>query len=459
MLNVNEEKVKCEIEKVLSEYGIPWRREGINEIFKQWFLQKKWLLEAFSKHPNWSNDSLAIIEKKDFVRATDPMLALEKRRQIGQHIIFPANGIMDNETRSKRIKFESLPLPGAGLLTPAVIEEIDLPAWLSINPKAKAGTRLSRAYRKICEIYGYDKDKTFEHDFAAFADTLSPKTLKRTALLSFHPCDYLLMSHGTGWGSCHMINGGGWQGGTWSYMLDDVTGIYYTLNPKRINSEPTWNGEKISRMVCCFSDAAILFSRLYPQGDVENKEFRKTIRQHVHEIFSECFGIENYWKAPVRGDSLTDVVKSGDGHKQYPDYNYREYGAELSYHSKKTPSEKTIFTIGTTPICPVCGEKIHGETNQMTCGCESKIGVCDCCGDTIWVDDYHHRDSNNNLVCSYCWDRHYEACDRCEGIFHENDVSYLEALDEYLCESCYEEAKLELENEQREQETAETALD
>lgn len=71
------------------------------------------------------------------------------------------------------------------------------------------GTKVSRVLGRFFRSIGLDKMEGYNHNYAILSDALNPLKITRFSLLSVHPCDYLNMSHGTGWESCHSIEDDG----------------------------------------------------------------------------------------------------------------------------------------------------------------------------------------------------------------------------------------------------------
>lgn len=112
------------------------------------------------------------------------------------------------------------------------------------NPLLKRGTKTSRAFNKVCAHFGVDKlhpetvtaedgtQKTkypYDKVFAEYSDLVSGLVRKMKFVISLNPLDYLTMSNGVNWVSCHNISSGGCMGGTLSYMLDKVSIITFVV--------------------------------------------------------------------------------------------------------------------------------------------------------------------------------------------------------------------------------------
>ena len=100
------------------------------------------------------------------------------------------------------------------------------------SKKYTAGLKTSRAFNRVCEQFGVTKYQDYDKLFAKYADMVSGGTRKLDFVVSLNPYDYLTMSFGNSWSSCHTIDkrnrrgmpnsySGQYCGGTLSYMLDE----------------------------------------------------------------------------------------------------------------------------------------------------------------------------------------------------------------------------------------------
>jgi len=71
-----------------------------------------------------------------------------------------------------------------------------------------------------------NKYPNYNHDFAVIADAVNPLKNTQVAILSVNPCDFLKMSYGEGWDSCHHVGHHGcYHAGTQSYIMDSSSMI------------------------------------------------------------------------------------------------------------------------------------------------------------------------------------------------------------------------------------------
>lgn len=298
-------------------------------------------------------------------------------------------------------------------------------------------------------VHRREKDMGWNHFFSAYADGINPIKVKRHTYISVNPLDYLTMSFGNGWASCHTIdhnnnrvnNGnhtyqGCYQSGTLSYMLDESSIVMYTTK-EDIDTTRPWEADKINRCMFHLGEEKFVQGRTYPDGrDNPNNDEAVTIASTFRNIFqrviSECLDVTNMW-----------VIKRDNG-----DYtasfgtHYRDY---LCYSDTLTcilkgSENNEIIHIGHNPICPVCGEE-HSNESSLHCGDEHECyhngnyATCNRCGCRINLDhDSWIRDEDTGEY--YCdWDcansRGVYYCENVEE-WHSEDVYFDNLIDDYF---------------------------
>lgn len=447
-MNIDFAKLAESIESVLSEYHIDYTHTVVlNNILPAWFEAKAPLLDIFSKHPNWNEETLSVLFKARYSRILNvddakdkAYFMMTKISPFSRDFVQFEDSIKQAAVISKYIQSVDFLANHSELCTQSITTD-NHNAWSFLCPPDRdanrffpVGLRTSRAFDRLFKYYGLDKLPNYDKDFAQLADTVSPLAVDRTACLSFHPCDYLLMSYGTGWESCHLIDGGGWQGGTWSYMLDKVTSIFYTLAPDMgvksfgPDERPLYHREKVNRMVTCFQNKEILFSRLYP--DYNDTQTRYTFRQLIQEIYSKCAGFPNLWQSPMGYREYMDhrLIRHGEGYMQYEDYSYSQYHVQLSVAKGVEPEPMRIGTYG---ICPITGEDYSAHRSMTSQG----IRKCACCGEVI-DDDDDYEYYGNRIYCSDCfWDL-FDRCEECDEVYPVDDMYEL-PNGGHICEGCF----------------------
>lgn len=245
------------------------------------------------------------------------------------------------------------------------------------SPLLKSGTKTSRAFNKVCVHYGIDKlhpetvvaedgtQKTkypYDKLFAEYSDLVSGLTRKMQFVISLNPLDYLLMSNGVNWVSCHNIRSGGCMGGTLAYMMDKVSIVTFVVDKLEgeIHKIP-----KVYRQMYHYENNLFIQSRIYPQSNDGATNLYDKFRGFMIEEFTELLGIEGEWKCEISPNTVCKHVKYGDGAQHYPDYAYNK-NAGIFYPENNEPGiKKHVMTVGRMGICVNCGHE-YRDTGRLT---------------------------------------------------------------------------------------------
>lgn len=240
--------------------------------------------------------------------------------------------------------------------------------------KIHTGAKTSRAFNKICNHFAIDKAPLYNKEFAKYADMVSGLKRSIKFFISVNPLDYLTMSFGVNWASCHTIDkenrrrmdnsySGQYCGGTMSYMLDTVSIIAYVHNTMPENYE---TGKVYRNMFHLGGDGVLLQGRIYPQGNDGCTDLYKEFRVIMQKELTSILGLAtNRW---VKRSSITNINSVGD---HYRDYNYN-HSCNISYPSERPQCQQYRMTVGSLRICPYCGESADDLTTGWLThsGCE-----------------------------------------------------------------------------------------
>lgn len=325
------------------------------------------------------------------------------------------------------------------------------------------GHKTTKVVGKFCRMYGADMleeevydypsgtyitKKTYGSQYAKYCDAMNPLEIKRHTVLSLNPIDYLTMSFGNSWASCHTIDklnirdrgksySGCYSSGTMSYMLDETSLVFYTVNAD-YDGEKFELEDKISRNMFHFAEGKLIQGRVYPfdqtdDGNSCGNEIYKPYREIVQKIFADCMEVPNLWYNK-KGTSECEKVAFHRG-THYPDIVHYS-NCNVSYLRKNPTDTDFNFNkvqIGQRPICIECGER-H-TYNECINHCVDPGGeVCACCGGPISADDIengYYRLTQEG----YCHDSDECAvyCEYHEDYEMENDHEYVRGIG-YFCE-------------------------
>ena len=347
-------------------------------------------------------------------------------------------------------------------------------------PKVKAvvGQKVSRIVGKLAKQLGIDKDADWNREYAKYCDAINPLAVKRHTVLSCHPVDYFTMSFGNSWASCHTIdkdnkrgmpNGyeGQYSSGTLSYMLDESSFVYYTVD-KDYNGNELELQDKINRNMFHMGKDKLIQARVYPQTTDGEEGIYKQIREIAQKVIADCLNIPNLW-TNNKGTSECSYVTCSYG------THYRDYTSfsdcNVSYIKRETDWKNAeSISIGHNPICPRCGRE-HTYQKAVECSECYTGGMCCCecdyegdsgemhlidgcwyCESCCFYCNYHERWEIGDIdeqtyidgygyVCDEAIDSsgHFYSCDRCGCVFSVDD-DYIETADgnHYCCDRCAE---------------------
>ena len=515
MTLTNEERnyLKEKCIELFDEYDYPWSDDGVDRMLEVWEENNEPLIEAFRNHPNYIEGKFMIAFDTNYDRKIDTHGSYEFTRWlIRAERLTEIQQYLPEEMVKKRDEDHCAYLPDRVFqflnnLTSYASRTIseETANYLNIHvPEihAHTGQKTTRVINKLCTYLGFDKVDGYNREFAKYADSLNPLKIKRHTVLSLNPIDYLTMSFGNSWSSCHTIDKdnkrdmpNGYQGmyssGTISYMLDGTSMVFYTVDAS-YNGTDYFTQPKITRQMFHFGEDKLVQGRLYPaDGSVANDIYTQ-YRNLVQEIIAKIFDVPNLWT--VKRSEFYNYIASYGTH--YRDYNhFGECTLSLLKGSEKIFNK---MKIGRDPICISCGDS-HSTENSIVCrSCNGEATCCECGeyldeDDVIWIDgdpycrdcvswcdyceEYHIRESYyvrnygyvcedciseftyceecdeyvhngdivyvnddvNHPVCTYCYDRNYRECEECGEVHYKDDMILYNG--EWYCEDCIDTVK------------------
>lgn len=474
------ENIKREMEYLLEEYGYEYTEYALSKILNEWAYNKANLIEAFKNHPNYIEGKHMIAFDTTHDRVIDKTLVANFSRWLCDMVVPAYRNIIPEEMQQQREREGCAYLPHLlydflGYLECYATETITAQTAEKLNSvipslKTREGAKTSRVVNKVCRYLGYDKFPDYQREFAKFSDAINPLKIVRHTVLSIHPVDYLTMSFGNSWASCHTIDKrnkrdmpnsyeGAYSSGTMSYMLDSCSMVFYTVDAA-YNGNDYFTQDKITRQMFHFAEDKLVQGRLYPQScDYGAEEAYTANRNIVQKIIADCFGFNNLWNLSKGTEKISKNVESYGTH--YKDYYYYENCTMSTIQGSENNNK---VHIGSRPICIECGYA-HSEEESINC-CHKNGGMtCADCGDEIddddvyWIDgdpycrdcvsycdrcETYHRmedyyiDSEGIYVCEDCYNEYYTSCGHCGNNINIDNAYWVESDREYVCSSCYD---------------------
>lgn len=469
------------MKNLLDEYDYEWDTDALDTIIEHWANAKSDLIQAFKNHPNYLDGQFMIAFDTDYERVVDKKAS----RRFSSYLTTSCfrvgfDDYLPEEIKEQRIAEDTAFLPSEiytfldNLVTIAsrTISEETAQKINEIMPNvhAHSGEKTSRVINKVCTYLGYSKFSDYNKEFAKYADSLSPLHITRHTILSLNPLDYLTMSFGNSWASCHTIDKrnkrcmpnsyeGQYSSGTMSYMLDSVSMVFYTVDAS-FNGQEYWNEPKINRQMFHYGEEKLIQGRLYPQSNDYDSEEYTPNRNIVQKIIADIYDFPNLWTVKKGIEAASEYVDTEGTH--YPDYKHFN---NCSISRIKGSENDDEIVIGAAPICIECGceHEIEECINCCTmpnrtfcthCGCVIEheddecwvngevycrdcVSYCDCC-EEYHIGEEYYIEREGIYVCEDCLDENYRYCENCEEYVYRDDAYWCESEDGYICEHCYE---------------------
>ena len=230
--------------------------------------------------------------------------------------------------------------------------------------------KTSRAFNRMCSFYGVDKAPKYNKLFAQYADMVSGLKRKLKFFISVNPIDYLTMSFGVNWASCHTIDktnqrhmenhySGMYCAGTVSYMLDSTSIITFVHN----HIPTDWEDGKIYRCMFHYGNDVLVQGRVYPQGNDGNTDLYKAFRSYVQNELTSLLGLtDTTWVKKPDGEVSPNVNSIGHHYRDYTNFSH----CNVSYPRERSYNKNNIVPIGHSNICTFCGEEFDGGSGTIS---------------------------------------------------------------------------------------------
>lgn len=386
-----------------------YTKHGIKANIDAWLSNKAPLFDLLRKHPNWDEKAKAvIIPAFEEIRESNNT---NKYKKINE-LVCNCFSERDLDSFEEKIPCDNVVLLLADLAREQFIEESNplIPVFNRAYPDLKIhnGQKASRVINKLMGILGVNKHPNYNKYYAAFADACNPLTVKRTSVLSANWLDFMTMSNGNSWSSCHGITptasyDGCYKAGCMSYGNDDTSLIFYTIEEG--HTEDYFAVKKITRQIIFWEYPVMVQERLYPQSN-DNDDGKgsnslvKQYRELVEKIFSVCTETPNLWE---RTNKIT--IQNRSDTFMYQDWIYFN---NWIVKIKDVDIKSNEIYVGEACYCLECG-----------------------------LEKY---DNNNNdegyLYCDDCRDYNSHYCDHCGEQYDEEDLHYCSDTEELLCPEC-----------------------
>lgn len=487
------EELADEMSAFYTEVGLNSDTDELTDQVSVWAEQKSPLIALLRNHPDWDEEKLGVVITTQEQRVFDaPKAGNILYRMLGQIVRLIQDGDDPEIRATNQSRYYLLNHIHAWHLEPTVSEDTvkAVAKYEACKIKTSVGQKTSRLINRIVtdivntfsEETKQDFMKDYNKDFAILSDILNPIIIDRPALLSLHPMDYLNMSNGNSWSSCHDVRGressGCYKAGCISYMLDPSTMVFYTIGNAYVGENKWYGIPKSSRQLFHYFDGILLQNRRYPAKEDRDKVTIDNCRAAVQKVISTSDGSVNRWLKKAY-DHITDYVSTDDESSHYRDYQRCGHYIPLAINKERNggdfESDIEPIYIGHRARCIVCGHtvddsgslhcsncKTHTYSECYECGCaiaedderwvdgyvycSDCVNYCECCGEDH-VGGQTYIDSEDRWVCQECFDEYYDRCEDCgrtgrrEGdeTYDVREVLTADGCTTYLCNRCIDE--------------------
>lgn len=415
-------------EKCYDLFGIlgvcgAYSRKGIKTNVEVWERHKNNLINLLRKHPNWNEEAKAVVidleERRPsngaaFRRGFNNLLNETSKYRYDGERFYPDICKKLNETISFSYNgwdflytlrdFANIPNVTEQFIRAMKADYSDFIDQFHIH----VGQKMTRVLNKIFNYFGLEEIERYNSIFAAICDSISETVHKRKAILSANFLDYMTMSNGNSWSSCHGVMpyaaySGCYKAGCLSYSNDYVTMIFYTIDGNYDGTE-YYKQKKITRQVFFYDgEGGLIQERLYPTDNEASVYLIELYSKTVKSIIAKCENCTDEWEI---GNA---EVSDGEWNFAYPDWdNYDNWTYILS--EKYYGSDYVTVNAGDKAYCLECGEE------------------------KIWEDECDYEEEHKSLYCAYCDGRvSHDVCCNCG---RDYDLHWSEAEDDYICENC-----------------------
>lgn len=417
------DKLTDDVCNLLKKYGYTHTENGVCALLDAYFQNKEPLIKLFIKSKNYIGN-MRIVTEKEFERQIDSReiynffdtfhnaihsekLLVDKDNDnhcladylITNKNIVNINNLTESDEQKQRLAkmrafnyvtqntlesqtkyqyFATYMQHFANIYTAKIMNDFSVDVENKNLPVLKKGTKTSRAFNAVCTHFGVDKlnpsvttvtrngkttKKTvypYDRVFAVYSDLVSDLVRKMRFVISLNPLDYLTMSFGVSWNSCHSISGGAYKGGCLSYMLDGTSMITFVISNN--DDSPIHEIPKLYRQMYHYEDNLFIQSRLYPQGNDGATDLYAKFRGFVVEEFSDILKVDGAWRVENENYTCMNHIHSEGVH--YKDYNYRDDCSIFYPVAHSEDVKRKVMTIGHEGICVNCG-KPYSQSRRL----------------------------------------------------------------------------------------------
>ena len=314
---------------------------------------------------------------------------------------------------------------------------------MNVNINKFVGMKLSKMFLQVLKFYvknnivieNIDDEKIankeidiISQEFSKTIERLKTATKKQSVTLSCDLVDYLSMSYGTSWQSCHELFNLH-SLGTIAYALNENVLIAYVADEKN-PLRKAWR-----QVVYCDKKTGFAIgSRNYPSC---NDLASATARNLWQTAYNNSENTDNFIFTKDSGKLSEYIITENDF--AYIDVSkYTNLSGSWGTWTKEN-GKNDITVCNEEIICPTCGEwhDDHVEYSVSCFNCNEESVYCDECCSYHHEDDVTYVESVGYYVCDCCLENSFTYCEDCGGYHRDDEGEYVD--DQWVCNSCLEE--------------------
>ncbi len=273
-------------------------------------------------------------------------------------------------------------------------------------------------------------------DFSQLMNTIKTTKKKQTVVLSCALEDFVSMSNGNGWHSCHNL-GSDYGQGCIAYAMSPNVLIAYVKNEY---------GEYLKswrQVVYCDSDTGFAIgSRQYPNVNEGATKGARNLWQKLYNKFYNGEDNTNGFVFSKKSEGLAEYLITDNDFAYVDIIQLGEQDSRISGHVWSTWTKencKNVLNVCPSDVvCLDCGE-LHDvqENDSVTCtGCDREKSYCECCESRFHEHDVTWVDSEDGYVCDRCLERDFTWCDYCKDYHRDDYTTYVDSVGESVCDNC-----------------------
>lgn len=273
-------------------------------------------------------------------------------------------------------------------------------------------------------------------DFSQLVNTIKTSKRKQTVILSCALEDFISMSHGNNWHSCHNL-GSDYGQGCIAYAMSPNVLIAYVKNSHG-NYLKSWR-----QVVYCDSDTGFAIgSRQYPNINEGATKGARNLWQKLYNKFHNGEDNTNGFVFSKKSEGLAEYLITDNDFAYVDIIKLGEQDSRISGHVWSTWTKengKNVLNVCPSDVvCLECGE-LHDvqENDSVTCiDCNGEKFYCECCENRFHEHDLTWVDSVDGYVCDRCLERDFIWCDYCKDYHRDYDTTYVDSVGESVCDGC-----------------------